>query len=179
MLLHKLLQILSFHLPPLKNYFITSSYSWECCRIPISKGACISLLQGEAVGLPFIPCVSMWPVSNGNIAFSGLNVHCAGQPCLLCPLVIPSGDSIQSCCIKHTAEKKKEAWKEKPQSSQSEGNNKYGKPFSWKMRMNETGLQYSGSQTKSYCFANTLGLLTSTHADLNPSPHWALRITTT
>lgn len=145
MLLHELLQIFSFHLPPLKNYFITSSYSRECCRVPISKGACISLQQGEAVGLPFIPCASLCPVSNSNIAFSGINAHCAGQPCLLCPLVISSGDSTQSYRIKHTAEGKKESWKEKPRFSQAEGSNKHGKPFSWKMKMNETGLQYSGS----------------------------------
>lgn len=87
------------------------------------------------------------PVSNGNAAFSGLNMHCGGQPCLLCPLVIPSGDSTQSYHIKHTAEGKKEAWKEKPRFSQSEGSSKHGKPFSWKMKVNETELQYSGWQT--------------------------------
>lgn len=34
-------------------------------------------------------------------------MHCGGQPCLLCPLVIPSGDSTLSYHIKHTAEEKK------------------------------------------------------------------------
>lgn len=162
-LLHESLHIPSFHLPLLKNCFITSPSFWWCCRVTISKHApCMLtflLLQGESVGLPFIPHTSVGPiVSNGNTAFPGRNLHCAVWTCLLCPSFIPFRDSTQSYHIKHRGGKKREAWKEKSQFSQLKGEQQVQQASVLKDESEctcATALRCSGSQTKSCCFAYT------------------------
>lgn len=113
------------------------------------------------------------PVSNGNAAFSGLNMHCGGQPCLLCPLVIPSGDSTQSYHIKHTAEEKKRSLEGKASVFPVRREQQTWQALFLKdeSEWNRTSILWLTD--RGYCFTNTPGLPTPTHAGLDPSPHWA------